>query len=121
MPVLLTGSEGLVGRHLVPLLMAEGFEIRPFDLRRSNAEDITDLEALTTAMRGATGIIHLAAISRVVWGELQPQKCIATNVTALDNLLRTALTARPSPWILFLSSREVYEMPKVCLYTRMTT
>lgn len=108
MVVLLTGSEGLIGYHLAPHLRSVGIHIRPFDIRRSPREDITDQEALRTAMRGVDGIVHLAAVSRVVWGEREPQKCVATNVTALEQLLRFALEAKPAPWALFLSSREVY-------------
>ena len=108
--VLLTGSEGLIGYHLAPHLRSVGLQIRPFDIRRSPREDITNHEALRTAMRGVAGIVHLAAVSRVVWGELDPEKCVATNVTALEQLLRFALEAKPSPWVLFVSSREVYGM-----------
>jgi nucleoside-diphosphate-sugar epimerase len=57
------------------------------------------------------GIVHLAAVSRVAWGERDPSLCLATNVEGTHNLVRAALNARRRPWLLLASSREVYGEP----------
>lgn len=106
--VLVTGSEGLLGHFLVPRLETGGFSVARFDLRRSKAEDIRDPQALAAAMADVEGIVHLAAVSRVVWGEQNPANCIATNVTAVQNILDLATKSKLRPWIFFTSSREVY-------------
>lgn len=54
------------------------------------------------------GIIHLAAISRVVWGEAQPDLCHLVNVGGTLNVLEHALQAGSRPWVIHASSREVY-------------
>lgn len=108
MTILVTGSEGLIGCHLSQKLASIGYPIRRFDIRRSAAEDIRNRQALAGAMVGVEGIVHLAAVSRVVWGERDPAKCVATNVTALQNLIDIAARSTSRPWVLFASSREVY-------------
>ena len=106
--ILVTGSEGLVGRHLVAALTKRGYAIRKFDLRRGNHEDIRNPQALFDAVQGVKGIVHLAAVSRVIWAQRDPLNCERTNVTALDGLLRCCLGQSTPPWIVFCSSREVY-------------
>jgi UDP-glucose 4-epimerase len=106
--ILVTGSAGLVGHFLVPRLKQEGFATRGFDIRRTPAEDVRNAEAFASAIDGVEGIVHLAAVSRVVWGERDPENCIATNITGLQTLLETAAKSKTKPWILFASSREVY-------------
>ena len=108
MTILVTGSEGLIGRHLSPRLESVGLSIRRFDIRRSTAEDIRDRNAMAAAVDNVHGIVHLAAVSRVVWGERDPANCIATNVTALHELLELASRSKSRPWMFFVSSREVY-------------
>ncbi|MCA9690986.1 MAG: NAD-dependent epimerase/dehydratase family protein, partial [Myxococcales bacterium] len=57
------------------------------------------------------GIVHLAAVSRVVWGERDPANCRATNVGGTYNVIDAALSSPRRPWIVFASSREVYGEP----------
>jgi nucleoside-diphosphate-sugar epimerase len=109
--ILVTGSAGLIGRALLPRLAAAGTEARRFDLREpapSDRRDIRDEDALRAAAAGATGIIHLAAVSRVIAGETDPARCWAVNVEATAALLRVAANAPRRPWVLYASSREVY-------------
>lgn len=53
------------------------------------------------------GIIHLAAVSRVVDGENNPELCRTINVGGMQNVL-TSAESHGCPWIIFGSSREVY-------------
>jgi nucleoside-diphosphate-sugar epimerase len=109
--VLVTGSEGLVGHFLAPRLESAGFSIARFDLKRSKAEDIRNPHALAAAVADVEGIVHLAAVSRVIWGEQDPENCIATNVTAVRNTLDLVAKSKLRPWLFFTSSREVYGDP----------
>jgi nucleoside-diphosphate-sugar epimerase len=106
--ILVTGAEGLIGRRVSARLEACGVEIRRFDLQRSSAEDICDEKALCHALKDVEGVVHLAAVSRVVWGQRNPTLCRATNVTALERMVKLCLGKRARPWIIFASSREVY-------------
>lgn len=105
--ILVTGSEGLIGRHVCSILATAGIDHRPFDIKRSPAEDVRSTEAITSALSGARGVIHLAAVSRVIWGERYPELCEAVNVRALQNLLHACVEGS-RPWFIFASSREVY-------------
>lgn len=106
--ILVTGSQGLLGRHLVERLHASGVMVREFDFQRSIHEDIRDFDALVSAMTGVEGVVHLAAVSRVVWAQHNARLTHAINVEALRHILAIAAAAKPKPWIVFGSSREVY-------------
>lgn len=60
-------------------------------------------------MTGCTGVIHLAAVSRVIWGERDPKRCLQNNVTGTRNIIEGVQSrSAPQPWLIFASSREVY-------------
>ena len=54
------------------------------------------------------GIVHLAAVSRVIWGERDPEYCWSVNVQAMRSLLHLCMNLPARPWLIFASSREVY-------------
>lgn len=108
MRILVTGSEGLIGSVLTKRLEADGYDIVRFDLKRDPRENIIDTPVLSAAAANVDGIVYLAAISRVVHGERNPELCRATNVGALTGLLQALTTRQQRPWIIFASSREVY-------------
>ena len=111
---MVTGSEGLVGRCLTFALERHGYAVERMDLREVNGTppgDIRDAESCRARAQGCIGIIHLAAFSRVVWGERDPRGCWQTNVNGTANVLGAARSARSRPWVLFTSSREVYGQP----------
>ena len=112
--ILITGSEGLVGRALRTALEMRGVDVTGLDLRGTDGEqgDVRDPQRVRTAVAGCRGIVHLAAVSRVAWGERDPQGCRDVNVGGLRNVIEAAAaqTAR-RPWLLFASSREVYGQP----------
>lgn len=114
--ILVTGSEGLVGTALCGTLEAEGHEVVQFDLKRSAyghaPEDVRDRDRVAVAVNGCAGIIHLAAVSRVVHGERDPIKCRQINVEGTRNVLSAAASAPSRPWVMFASSREVYGEPE---------
>jgi nucleoside-diphosphate-sugar epimerase len=109
--VVVTGSEGLVGTALVARLRAAGHYVRRFDLRASDAEsrgDVRDAARLRSLLSDCDGVVHLAAVSRVITAEREPEVCWHTNVDALRQLLAVAAASRHQPWVVFVSSREVY-------------
>jgi nucleoside-diphosphate-sugar epimerase len=109
--ILITGSAGLVGTALRAGLAARGLETVGLDRRASapgERADVRQAAAVRRALRGCSGVVHLAAVSRVVWGERDPVLCRSTNVGGTRTLLEAAAAAPERPWVLFASSREVY-------------
>lgn len=109
--VLVTGGEGLVGTPLCRRLLACGHDISVLDTRAVDPRsrgDVRDTVRLRTSLEGCDGVVHLAAVSRVVLAEREPVLCEATNVDALRTLIQLSLASVRRPWIVFASSREVY-------------
>ncbi len=110
-PILITGSCGLVGRAMTRALTTAGYRVRGFDPAATTADDrgdVCDAEAVRSAIAGCDGVLHLGAVSRVVWGERDPARCHATNVEGTRNVLLAAAAAHARPWVVVASSREVY-------------
>jgi len=113
--ILITGHEGLVGSHLKKRLESLNYKIIGIDLKSNNLQakgDIRNYNLLKTKIYQADGIIHLAAVSRVITGEQNPDLCWETNAVASKNLLEIALNSPHKPWVIVASSREVYGEPK---------
>jgi nucleoside-diphosphate-sugar epimerase len=112
--ILITGSSGLVGTALAPALLAKGADVASFDIcaRGEAYGDIRDRARVREAVAGVDGIVHLAAVSRVVWGERDPELCWETNVGGLRNVLDAVGQSSRAPWMIFASSREVYGQPE---------
>lgn len=112
MKILLTGCEGLIGKALKTALLNQGFGVQGFDHRLPHTHqdygDILKSGRLEEAMWNCDGIIHLAAVSRVIWGEKDPNLCWETNFFGTQNVLSCALNSPKRPWVLYASSREVY-------------
>lgn len=114
-PVLITGGRGIVGSVTRRALEDLGWSVCAFDIAAPVGHpehgDIRDAEALNQAMGGCRGIIHMAAVSRVGWGEEDPDRCWSVNVDGTRAVIEAAHRMRPRPWLLFVSSREVYGNP----------
>lgn len=111
--ILITGSSGLVGTALLRAFSARSTDVIPFDIRAPGEAhgDICDRDKVRNAVAGVSGVIHLASVSRVIWGERDPELCWATNFGGLQNVLTVAAESLASPWVIFASSREVYGQP----------
>ncbi len=70
--------------------------------------DTRNSGALREAMSKVDGVVHLAAISRVVWAQRDPGLARSVNVGPLNVILDAALARGKKPWVIFGSSREVY-------------
>ena len=111
--ILLTGSEGLVGSALRATLEGLGADVAGLDIRGTGGEagDVRDAQRVRQVVTGRHGIVHLAAVSRVVWGERDPETCREVNIGGLCNVIAAARSQKRRPWIVFASSREVYGQP----------
>jgi nucleoside-diphosphate-sugar epimerase len=109
--ILITGSSGLIGAAVAAKLAEAGMSCLGIDLRAPQIEDridIRDIDRLAALLQDVTGIIHLAAVSRVIHGQDDPDLCHAVNAGATRAILHAALAAARRPWLLYASSREVY-------------
>jgi UDP-glucose 4-epimerase len=111
--VLITGSHGLIGTALGVELEQAGYTVERLDLRGGGRSrgDILDRAAVERAIDGCVGVVHLAAVSRVIDGERAPQACWRTNVDGTRNVIEAALAEPRRPWVIYASSREVYGQP----------
>lgn len=112
MHVLITGSKGLIGSALKRALQelqvkVSGIDIN-FSMDHPEYGDILNQNVLFPLIEQVDGIVHLAAISRVIEGEKNPQLCWKTNVEGTRKVLESALASANKPWVIFASSREVY-------------
>lgn len=109
--ILITGSAGLIGRAVSTRLRAEGAEVVSLDLRAeqpASRGDLCDPERLAAAIADVDGILHLGAVSRVVDGERDPERCWSVNVEGTRLVRDLAEKSAKRPWLIYASSREVY-------------
>lgn len=111
--ILVTGSLGLIGCKLVAELRKLNYGVIEIDIRypqdNQNYGDIMQItEKLCSQISQCDGIVHLAAISRVIHGENNLELCSLVNVSGTNNLLKLASQAPRKPWLIYGSSREVY-------------
>ena len=125
MEILVTGGSGLIGSELIPELLKLGHFVINYDKRKDNFKnefsnekyhfiqgDILDHENLLKQIKQVNGIIHLAAISRVISGQKFPDLCKNVNINGTVNVLNCIKKIKDKPWLIFGSSREVYGEPK---------
>ena len=122
--ILVTGCFGFIGRTLSEFLLKEIPEIELFGIDLKNyptdktVKFLKGLHYTNLDIRQETsvkeyfskqsfhGIIHLAAVSRVVDAENDKQNCIATNYLGTKFILENIKDK--NTWVIFGSSREVY-------------
>ena len=120
--ILITGGAGFIGSTLAEELLKKGYAVHILDIKKhpENLQsfkcEVNYLECdvsspdLHDAIRDVSpdGIVHLAAVSRVIWCEENPELCRSTNIGGTLNLMKTVSELPKRPWIIFGSSREVY-------------
>ena len=127
MKVLITGSEGFIGSHLVEELIKSGYKVRCFVLYNSfnsygwlnnlekeilnNCEvifgDIRDANCVKNAVRGMDVIIHLAALIGIPYSYTASESYIDTNIKGTLNLLNAAKGSNINKFI-HTSTSEVF-------------
>lgn len=121
--ILITGGAGFIGSTLTRELLQKGHEVMILD-RKTNPRNLSnimeDIDYTNGDVRNAGvvesilnrgkpgGIIHLAAVSRVVWGEEDPWRCKDININGTRLLFESIESIDIHPWVIFGSSREVY-------------
>lgn len=111
MRVLVTGSEGFVGGHLVRGFAERGHEI--IEARGPALEagvDVRDAERVFTLLDATRpdAIVHLAAVSSVGKSHRDPIETLDVNVIGTATLLAGARRAVPDARLLIVGSGEVY-------------
>ena len=123
MNILITGGAGFIGSNLVEKLIFKGYNPIILDIVRepNNIKNLNDrfmyyqsdirnksnLENLFKEYK-IDGIIHLAAVSRVIWGQENPNLCFDINTNGTRILFESLKKSNQKPWFIFGSSREVY-------------
>lgn len=125
--ILITGGTGFIGSNLAQEMVGRGYEVVLLDLRRNTGNiapfsnkinfyqmDVCDQKGMADvlAQERVDGIIHLAAVSRVIQGEQDPIECVRTNESGTMSLLNAIRKSTIKPWVVFGSSREVYGEPE---------
>ena len=116
MKVLLTGGAGFIGPHVVSELERSGHEVVIFDQREPLLKgtfiqgSLTDLDALTNALKGIDGICHLGGVGDVYLAFEQPYTAAAANVLGTANVCEAAVRNGVKK-IVYASTWEVYGEP----------
>ena len=107
--ILVTGSQGLIGKELVKRIGIDRSILVDVRLQKS-ATGCLDIRSkqLKNLIKKASGIVHLAAVSRVVDAENNPNLCWDVNATGTSQLLQWCFESNNKPWFIYASSREVY-------------
>ena len=118
MDILITGGNGLLGRHLVTALQDQGMSVRVLALPAEDTRwleqhgvavyrgDIREPETLAAPMSGVGAVFHLAGMMGV-WRPMADYR--AVNLTGTENVCRVAL-AEGVPRLVHVSSWTVYGM-----------
>jgi len=122
--ILITGVSGFIGRSLVEQVINNllNYDIYGIDIKEpifNNPEysrcvdfekiDICDKKAVDAYFdkHKFAGVIHLAAVSRVIDAEYDKDRCINVNLHGTMNIVEAAARNKDA-WFIFGSSREVY-------------
>jgi nucleoside-diphosphate-sugar epimerase len=118
MDVLITGGNGMLGRHLVAALQGRGDNVRVLALPEDDTRwlrerevavyrgDVRWPDSLAAPMNGAAAVLHLAGI---IGARLPIKDYRAVNVTGTENVCRAAL-AEGVRRVVHVSSWMVYGM-----------
>ncbi len=122
--VVVTGGTGFIGRHVLPLLLERGHQVRALARTGSEAKlvdevepvrgDVTDPAAIEKLVRGAEIVIHLAGVAHTdLEGAPDRERARRINVDGARNLLETSLRQGVRRVVL-ASSVHVYEGQAGC-------
>lgn len=125
--VVITGSDGFIGSHLVEHMLNEGYNVRAFVYYNSFNDwgwldtlpkqvlndieifqgDIRDPNAVRKSMEGMDIIMHLAALIAIPFSYYAPDSYVDTNIKGTLNVLQGAM-AEELERVLITSTSEVY-------------
>lgn len=125
--ILVTGSDGFIGSHLVEELVRQGHDVRAFVLYNSFnswgwldtapkeikdsldvfAGDVRDPNGVREAMKGCSVVMHLAALIGIPYSYHSPDTYVDTNIKGTLNVLQAA-RATGAERVVHTSTSEVY-------------
>jgi nucleoside-diphosphate-sugar epimerase len=115
--ILLTGSDGFIGKSLVPVLLNQNFDI--FSINKNKQKSTSHHFSLTSDItkinnsdlkHSFSKIIHMAALSDIQKCNAFPSMCFDVNVNGTQKILEIA--RKNDVPIIFFSSSHVYGDPK---------
>jgi NAD dependent epimerase/dehydratase len=104
--ILITGSAGFIGSHLVEKCVELGFDVKAFTHYNSTnsfgwldnsavrndievvSGDVRDYDSVFNAMKGVDGVLHLAALIGIPYSYVSPLAYIRTNVEGTYNIVQ---------------------------------
>lgn len=127
MKILVTGSEGFIGSHLVESMVRKGYKVRCFILYNSfNSNgwleklpknikkkieyfygDIRDRNSVIKAVKGCHKVVNLASLIAIPYSYEAPFSYIETNIVGTTNLLQVSLEQKIKKFVQ-ISTSEVY-------------
>lgn len=117
MSVLVTGAAGFLGKHVARQFLAEGWQVRGFDLNvadHSDVEvlvgDLTDRATVDEAVAGVDVVAHIGAIGDVYLAGERPTLAAEVNVVGTSNIVQAASTSGAR--VVYASTWEVYGEPE---------
>ena len=114
MKVLVTGSEGFLGKHVSQALKAKGHQVEGLDLAPT-ADIVADITKVMPLMQ-VDAVVHLAAIASPNVCAVNPSQAFDANVQGTSQVLRLALESGAKKFV-FSSSAHVYDIPPKYLPT----
>ena len=125
--ILVTGSDGFIGSHLVETLVRAGRDVRAFvlynsfdswgwlddspaDIRKSIEVvmgDVRDPNFVRTAMKGCDSVLHLAALIGIPYSYHAPDSYVDVNIRGTLNVVQAARDLGTSK-VVVTSTSEVY-------------
>lgn len=131
MKILVTGSEGFIGSHLIESLVKKKYKVRALvqynsfnslgwievinDKVKNKIEtvlgDIRDKEFVDSIFKGVDIVINMAALISIPYSYKASKSYIDTNVLGLLNLMNSSLSTNVKQFIQ-ISTSEVYGSPK---------
>jgi nucleoside-diphosphate-sugar epimerase len=113
--ILVTGANGRIGRHVVPLLIEHGYHVRVMLRRPPPAESWVDeaevihgslpgRETLNAAVADTDAVIHLAG----VMPPAPDDEVFGTNIEGTYQILQAVAARQTKPRVLFASSDATY-------------
>ena len=118
--ILITGSSGLLGSHLLNLLTKASPRIRlltrrplarPENMVRVFQGDIRESAVFNEAIEDVDVVFHLAALVNIDKSISDPLETLTTNVMGTLRLLESARKQTKTPHIIFSSSTNIYGSP----------